>query len=285
MNPVAEHRPAGGGGFGCENDAREGLLEAVHRLAAADGGGGLAGNVSLRWHRGGRNGEGMLITPAAVAAHRMRTDNLVWLSLHAQSPAAEGQDGPQASSEWRLHRDLYVARPRDAAVVHTHSPYATALACLPAIQRDGLPATHYMIAVSGGDTLRCAPYHTYGSQALSDAALIAMRERFACLLAHHGVLATGASLDAAVDLALEIERLSRIHAIALAAGTPAVLSSGQLHEVLVRFGVEGRTAGQMPDATSGAAAAAARGTADDNEAADDREPADDNDRNRRENTR
>ena len=235
-------RPSpGGGGFATEDDARGAVVAAVRRMAGSDAGGGLAGNISLRWHRGGPRGAGMLITPAATPPERIGGDDIVWMSL-----TADPAPGTRPSSEWRMHRDLYCARPGDGAVVHTHSPYATALACLPQIQRDGLPASHYMIAVAGGVSLRCAPYLPYGTQDLSDATIAAIDGRLACLLAHHGVVATGATLDGGLELAFEVERLARIHAIALSAGTPAILSPAQLEGLVTRFAAEGRTAARPP---------------------------------------
>ena len=94
------------------------------------------------------------------------------------------------SSEWRFHRDIFRSRDEVAAIVHTHSPKATSLACT----GRGIPAFHYMVAIAGGADIRCAPYHTFGSQELSDAAVAALEGRRACLLANHGVIAVGADL-------------------------------------------------------------------------------------------
>ena len=118
-----------------------------------------------------------------------------------------------------------------AAIVHAHSPFATTLACLDR----GIPAFHYMIAVAGGSDIRCARYATFGTQALSDAALHALEGRAACLLAHHGMIAFGDSLKAALALALEVETLAEMYWRALQIGEPALLPEREMSAVLARF--------------------------------------------------
>ena len=144
------------------------------------------------------------------------------------------------SSEWRFHRDIYLARSDAGAIVHTHSKHATALACT----GQGIPAFHYMVAVAGGIDIRCAPYHTFGTQQLSDAAVTAIDGRKACLLANHGVIALGADLRAALALAGEVENLAAQYCAALALGNVRVLEEEQMRRVLEKF----RTYGQQ-DAT------------------------------------
>ncbi len=139
--------------------------------------------------------------------------------------------GLEPSSEWRFHRDIYAVRPEFAAIVHTHSPHATALAC----HGRGIPAFHYMVAVAGGADIRCAPYATFGTQALSDYAVAALAGRRACLLAHHGVVACGQSLDQALALAIEVEHLARVYLAALALGEPPRLDAAEMERVLERF--------------------------------------------------
>jgi len=224
--------------FPTENHARAALLAAAREMAPLGINHGSAGNVSLRWHRGGT--DGFLVTPSALPYDRCTVDDLVWLSLVAPGtagePAQPGVDGDRRpSSEWRMHHDLYAHRAAVHAIVHTHAVHCTALACLPDVQRRGIPAFHYMIAAAGGTDIRCAPYATFGTQALSDHALAALDGRRACLLAHHGMLATGASLDAALALAVEVESLARAYAIALQLGGPALLPADEMARVLVRF--------------------------------------------------
>lgn len=223
-----------------ENDARASLVEAVRRMAPLGINTGRAGNASLRWHRGGE--EGLLVTPSALAYDRMTIDDPVWLPVAAPdgedplatAPArAHGVRAP--SSEWRLHRDLYAARADARAIVHAHPPHATALACLPRIQAEGIPAFHYMIAVAGGDDIRCAPYAPFGTKALSDHARAALEGRRACLLAQHGTVALGAGIESALELAVEVETLARMYWLALQLGEPARLDAAAMAEVHARF--------------------------------------------------
>ena len=139
--------------------------------------------------------------------------------------------GREPSSEWRFHLDIHRARPDLAAIVHTHSPSATALAC----HGRGIPPFHYMVAAAGGADIRCAPYATFGTQELSDHALAAMAGRKACLLAHHGVIACEASLAQALALAIEVEHLARMYLAALALGEPPRLGAEEMARVLAKF--------------------------------------------------
>ena len=232
---------AGNERYVTEDDARRALIAACLRMNATGVNQGRAGNASLRWHRGGA--EGMLITPSALAYEEMTADDLVWLALDVHPDREDATDlagggaapGRAPSSEWRMHRDLLAALPDAHAVVHAHASFAASLACLPAVQRDGIPAFHYMVAVAGGDDIRCARYETFGSQALSDAVLEAMRERRACLMSNHGMIAIATGLDAAMALALEVEALCRMYWQALLAGTPTILDAAQMREVRARF--------------------------------------------------
>jgi len=242
MQPVPPARnlppPPGSGDaapFLCEDAARAALLDAARAMVPLGINHGSAGNLSIRWHRGGA--DGFLVTPSALPYERCELDDVVWLSLVAPQagaePVVDGRRRP--SSEWRFHHDLYAHRADLRAIVHTHAPYCTALACLPRVQREGIPPFHYMVAVAGGRDVRCAPYATFGTQALSDHALAALQDRRACLLAHHGMIATGASLDAALALAVEVEAMARAYALALQLGGPALLSDAEMARVLERF--------------------------------------------------
>ena len=135
------------------------------------------------------------------------------------------------SSEWRFHRDILAARSDVSAVVHTHGMLATSLACL----HKGIPAFHYMVAAAGGDSIRCAPYATFGTQELSDHALAALKDRRACLLANHGLIATGASLVAALALAVEVEALAGMYLKVLSVGEPELLSGAEMARVIDLF--------------------------------------------------
>jgi L-fuculose-phosphate aldolase len=181
---------------------------------------GTSGNVSARVR------DGLLITPSGVPYDTLTPEGIVAL---APDGAVRGAGKP--SSEWRFHVDILAARPDVGAIVHTHSVHATALACL----RRDIPAFHYMVAAAGGDTIRCARYATFGSQELSDRALVALDGRRACLLANHGVIATGRDLDAALALAVEVETLARQYLLALQAGEPAILSAAEMRRVMEKF--------------------------------------------------
>ncbi len=200
---------------------------------------GSAGNVSLRWHRGGL--AGMLVTPAGLGADELGATDIVWLGLDDPQPEAQGR---APSSEWRLHRDLYLARPEFGAIVHAHSSFAASLSCLPAVQAEGIPAFHYMIAVAGGDDLRCSRYQTFGTQELSAAVVEAMTARRACLMANHGQTAAGATVSAALALALEIETLCRMYAQVRQLGEPQLLSGEQMAQVHRQFATRASASGR-----------------------------------------
>jgi L-fuculose-phosphate aldolase len=153
------------------------------------------------------------------------------------------------SSEWRFHRDIFKSRDDVGAIVHTHSPKATALACT----GRGIPAFHYMVAVAGGPDIRCAPYHAFGTQELSDAALAALKDRKACLLANHGVIATGADLRAAIYLAGEVESLAEQYCTALTLGEVRILDDTQMRRVLEKFRTYGQQNAADPDLVFGGA--------------------------------
>jgi L-fuculose-phosphate aldolase len=181
---------------------------------------GKSGNVSARVP------DGFLVTPSALPYDRTDAEDVVFV---ARDGTPHGRRRP--SSEWRFHRDIYAARPEMRAIVHTHSPVATTLACLDR----GIPAFHYMIAVAGGVDIRCAPYATFGTQRLSNHAVAALAGRNACLLAHHGMIALGASLDGALALAVEVETLAEMYWRALQVGEPALLADEEMRDVLDAF--------------------------------------------------
>jgi L-fuculose-phosphate aldolase len=183
---------------------------------------GAAGNVSCR------NGDGFIITPTGMAYDDCVAEDMVHVKLGA-GETAQGRRNP--SSEWRFHRDIYVARPEAGAIVHTHSPFATALAC----QEIEIPAFHYMIARFGGNTLRCAGYATFGTQELSDVMLIALQDRCACLMAHHGMVVFGTNLKESLALAVELETLCEQYWRVLQIGAPKLLLPDEMARVIEKF--------------------------------------------------
>ena len=216
---------------------RQAIVEHGLRFAPSGLSQGTSGNLSLRWHDG--QAEGLLITPSGVDYTRLRPEHIAFMRLD------DGQwRGPlKPSSEWRFHRDIYRARPEVGAVVHAHPTHATALA----VQRREIPAFHYMVAVAGGADIRCAPYATYGTEALSQHALTALQGRRACLLANHGLIAVGSDLPAAFALAIEVEQLAHQYLLALSTGTPVVLPDDEMARVIEAFKSYGAQA-QAPGA-------------------------------------
>jgi L-fuculose-phosphate aldolase len=206
---------------------REAAVNAAKKLDTLGMNRGSTGNLSHRC------GPGMLITPTGMGAEELRPQDLVWL----------GFDGTlrgdwQPSSEWHFHQAIYLARPGLNAVLHTHSTHAAALACL----RRELPAFHYMVAVAGGDSVPCAPYHLFGTEALSMAVAGAFAQRDACLMANHGLVAGGETLARAMKVLQEIESLCEVYLKALAVGEPAVLSAADMAAVIAKFASYGKTA-------------------------------------------
>ena len=182
---------------------------------------GTSGNLSVRF------GPGFLITPSGRPYGEIAPDDIVPVALdgHYAHPL-------RPSSEWRFHRDIYVARPDVHAVVHAHPPYSTALAMC----RLDIPAVHYMIAISGGDSIRCSDYYTYGTQQLSDAVVRALEGRMACLMANHGMIATGANMEQAMWRAVEVETLARQYTLAMQIGKPVMLTDAEVIQALEKFG-------------------------------------------------
>ncbi len=203
-----------------EQALRDELLAQARRLGASGLSQGTSGNLSAR------HGDGFLVTPSGMPYDELRAEDLVRVDMQGRY-----EHRLRPSSEWRFHRDIYAARPDAAAVVHVHPPHATALAMC----RMDIPAAHYMIAVGGGDSIRCAGYHTYGTQALSDAVLEALDGRLACLMANHGMLAVGSDLAQAMWRAVEVETLARHYALALQVGRPVLLTDGEVADVLATF--------------------------------------------------
>lgn len=203
-----------------ESDLRAALTATARQTVTHGLNKGSSGNVSVRYH------DGFLITPSGLPNDTLEPEQMVFVDMEGQTSGSL-----KPSSEWRIHRDIYQARPEVNAVVHAHSPYAVSLSCL----RRGIPAFHYMVAAAGGKDLRCADYATFGTQALSDAVLIALRDRRACLMSNHGLVAVGASLDVALSLAVEVEELCAQYWRASLMGEPVLLSDAEMDGVLERF--------------------------------------------------
>ena len=212
-----------GGATGPADDemaVRRAIVEAARSMEALGLTQGTSGNLSVRW------GDGLLVTPSGVPCAGMTAADIVPLGMDG------GYDHDLVpTSEWRFHRDILRARPEVGAVVHAHPTYCTAFA----ICGREVPAVHYMIAAAGGPTVRCADYATYGTAELSDSALAALEGRTCCLLANHGMIATGPTLERALWLAVELETLCRQYAVALQVGTPRVLPDAEIQRTAEKF--------------------------------------------------
>ena len=210
-----------------DSGLRREIIEVATALDAAGLMPNKSGNASCR------TAEGFLITPSGLPYRSLAPEDVVGLPLPAEREPATG---PRPSSEWRMHAAIYLARPEVAAIVHTHSPRATALACA----GKGIPAFHYMIALAGG-AVRCMPYATFGSDALAAHAVKGLEGRRGVMLANHGVVTVGSTLRRAQAVAIEIENLAGQYLDLLAAGLePAVLSDDDMRDVLAKFQDYGR---------------------------------------------
>ena len=203
-----------------DREKRQSIIDACLRMNASGINQGTSGNISLR------HGDGMLITPTSTPYEAMKPEQIVYMHLDGSHDPSQ-----RPSSEWRFHRDILQARPEVNAIVHAHPPYSTMLA----IMGMEIPPIHYMVAVAGGDTIRCAPYATFGTQELSEHAVRALEGRLACLLGHHGMIAVGPSLPKAMWLAVEVETLARQYHGCLQIGTPPLLSKEEIEKVRLRM--------------------------------------------------
>lgn len=230
---------------------REGVIagcrELVHRRLAF----GTSGNVGIR-----RDGRSFFVSPTGMPYDALEPEDIPLMDLDGNW---FGRRRP--SSEWRFHRDIFRSRAEVGAIVHTHSPKATSLACT----GRGIPAFHYMVAVAGGSDIRCAPYHTFGTEELSSAAVAALRGRRACLLANHGVIAVGNDLPAALALAGEVEYLAGQYCTALALGKARILNESEMDRVVEKFRTYGKQDATDPGLLFGGPIIPARSSMDDGE--------------------
>jgi L-fuculose-phosphate aldolase len=191
---------------------------------------GTAGNISVR------NAAGFLITPSSLPYDTMGSADIVQMYFDG---SYDGERRP--SSEWRFHRDILASRPDVDCVVHCHSVYATTLA----VHHRTIPSFHYMTGIFGGTTIRCARYATFGTQALSDAALEALEGRTACLLGQHGQIALGKTLAQGLANAIEVETLARLYVQALTLGEPPILDDAEMERVIAQM--KNMSYGNAPD--------------------------------------
>ena len=183
-----------------------------------------SGNISLRSEENGT--KGYLITPSGKKYETLKPEDIVFLSLNEEAKDNISVNKP--SSEWRFHRDIYLNKRDAEAIVHAHSPHATAVSS----HGKTIPPFHYMIALAGGEDIKCAEYATFGTEELSKNVINALQDRSACLMSNHGQVAFGKNLDQAFELAQEIENICHQYTIALKLGEPKILSLEEMKKVL-----------------------------------------------------
>ncbi|QHA88054.1 L-fuculose-phosphate aldolase [Serratia rhizosphaerae] len=206
--------------------ARSAVVDACNQMTKLGINQGTSGNISLRYDNI------MLISPSGIPYENMEPGDIVEMTMDGEWHASKGM---VPSSEWRFHLDILKNKPAVNAVVHAHPTYCTTLAIL----NKPIPAIHYMIAVGGKNDIPCAPYATYGTEELSEYALAALRDHHACLLANHGMIATGKSLEKAMWTALEVEVLAHQYHACLQVGEPVLLSDDEIDRVLKKWGEYG----------------------------------------------
>jgi L-fuculose-phosphate aldolase len=210
-----------------EKKVRENIVAKARWMNASGLNQGTSGNISARYK------DVMFVTPSATPYDDMTPDMIAAMPLLGDYGSWTGPLKP--STEWRFHLDIMKARPDVGGIVHTHSTYATVLA----IARKSIPACHYMMAAFGGMDIRCAGYARYGTKALSDLAIKALEGRTGCLLANHGMIATGSSLDKAMWLAVELETIAKQYYMSLLIGGPVLLTEAEIAETTKGFSTYG----------------------------------------------
>lgn len=221
-----------------DRDLRQSIVMACREMTATGINQGTSGNISVRVD------DGILLTPSGLPYDRMTPEDIVFMDWEGGWTAPEGN---VPSTEWRFHLDILKAKPEAGAVVHAHPTYCTILA----IMHRSIPAIHYMIAAAGGNDIPCAPYAQYGTAELSRLALESLADRRACLLAHHGLIATGVNLRKAMWLAVEAEALARQYHGCLQIGTPPLLPDEEIDSILKRWGQYGLRDREAPVAPPG----------------------------------
>ena len=204
-------------------DKRNQIIEYSLRLNSTNLSPLRSGNISLRSEESGTSG--YLITPSGKKYETLKPEDIVFMGLNEEE---KNDPNNKPSSEWRFHRDIYVNKKEAHAIVHAHSPHATAVSS----HGKAIPPFHYMIALAGGDDIKCAEYATFGTEELSKSVIKALENRSACLMSNHGQVAFGKNLEDAFELAQEIENICHQYTIALKLGQPKILSFEEMKKVL-----------------------------------------------------
>ena len=186
-----------------------------------------SGNVSVRTDLSGK--EGFFITPSGIKYNDLQEDKIVFLEMDEKKNEQKIIDlRLNPSSEWKFHQDIYINKPDAIAIVHAHSPYATAVSA----HGKNIPAFHYMVALAGGTDIKCADYATFGTKQLSKNIIQALNDRKGCLMSNHGQVAFGKNLDQAFELAEEIENICHQYINTIKLGNPKILSFEEMNKIL-----------------------------------------------------
>lgn len=199
---------------------RQQLIETAVAMNASGLNQGASGNLSARYE------DGFLITPSGMDYSGLSTNDIVWMDFDGKT-----QDKRNPSSEWRFHAAIYKHYAEANSVLHAHPVSCSTLACL----GKGIPAFHYMVAIAGGRDIRCADYATFGTEELSENVIRALRDRKACLMAHHGLTCFEKDLPRALALAIEVEHLATVYGRILAIGEADILTDGEMEKVLRKY--------------------------------------------------
>ena len=186
-----------------------------------------SGNISIRAKQDGK--EGFLITPSGIKYEQLKEESIVFLDLDENLNNDKiSKNDLNPSSEWRFHQDIYIKKKDACAIVHAHSPHATAVSA----HGKNIPAFHYMIALAGGDDIKCSEYATFGTKELSQNMLSALEKRKACLMSNHGQVAFGKNLEEAFELAQEVENICHQYINTIKLGEPKILSFEEMNKIL-----------------------------------------------------
>ena len=186
-----------------------------------------SGNISIRTEQKGK--KGFLITPSGIKYDQLKEESIVFLELDEKLNNDKiSNESLNPSSEWRFHQDIYINKHDALAIVHAHSPHATAVSA----HGKNIPAFHYMVALAGGDDIKCAEYATFGTTELSQNMLVALEKRKACLMSNHGQVAFGKNLDEAFELAQEVENICHQYINTIKLGKPKILSFEEMNKIL-----------------------------------------------------
>ena len=205
-------------------DQRKQIIEFCLKLNSTNLSPLRSGNISLRAKEDDK--DGYLITPSGKKYDSLKSENIIFMGLNEEAENNDSANKP--SSEWRFHRDIYLNKKDAQAIVHAHSPHATAVSS----HGKSVPPFHYMIALAGGEDIKCSEYATFGTKELSDNVINALTNRSACLMSNHGQVAFGKNLEEAFELAQEIENICQQYIIALKIGEPKILSFEEMKKVL-----------------------------------------------------